>query len=252
MDFGLLGKKLSHSFSAEFFNGLFEAEEINAEYKNFEIEDMEEFPQIIRDFPTLRGLNVTIPYKEDVIPYLYSLSPEAKEIGAVNTILITHNNGKAHLRGYNTDAYGFAEGFRPLIVKASEGPALILGTGGAAKAVGYALRENFGRESKIVGRRKGECDFLWEEVTPEVIRTHPIIVNATPLGMYPDINSCPDIPYEALTLEHTCLDLVYNPRSTEFCRRAMRRGADVQSGLGMLHFQALRAWEIWSENSTTE
>lgn len=244
--YGLLGRKLSHSFSSEFFKGLFEAEEINADYYNFEIENIEQLAVLLLKYPQLKGFNVTIPYKEQIIPYLDSLSPEAEEIGAVNTVLVSRKEDSMHLKGFNTDAYGFAEGFRPLLNKAEDGPALILGTGGAAKAVNYSLKKYYDRESHTVSRKPGKGDYILKEITPEIISSHPVIINATPSGMYPDVNGYPDIPYNAVTINHTCLDLVYNPRSTEFIKRCMRKGADVDSGLGMLHFQALRAWDIWN------
>lgn len=245
--YGLIGKNLGHSFSAEFFAGLFDAEDINAEYRNFQIDSIDKLPQIISENPTLKGLNVTIPYKESVIRYLDSLSEEAAKIGAVNVITIKRDENHAIiLKGYNSDVFGFAEACSPHL-RSTPGDALILGTGGAAKAAGYALEKYFGRNVAYVSREPGKGNYTYSELTADIIREFKVIVNATPLGMWPDTNSCPDIPYEGISLDHFCIDWVYNPIDTLFNRNCRRKGATVGSGLEILHLQAVKAWEIWNE-----
>jgi len=244
--YGLIGKSLGHSFSAAFFEGFFEAEDIDAEYRNFPIDDVSLLPEIIHENPDLRGLNVTIPYKESVIPFLSKLSPEAAGAGAVNVVKIIRDDAAPlELVGYNTDITGFREACSPYI-SSGTGGALVLGTGGAAKAAKYALCEFFHRDVKTVSREQGRADYTYSDLTPEIISRHKIIVNATPLGMWPDTGTLPDIPYEGISLSHFCVDWVYNPVNTEFMKQCRRRGATVGSGLDILHLQAVASWEIWS------
>lgn len=244
--YGLVGKKLSHSFSAKFFNEKFEAEGINAEYRNFELPNIEHLKDIIASHPTLMGLNVTIPYKEVVIPFLDDLSPEAKAIGAVNVIKIQHlSDGSVRLIGHNTDVIGFRESIRPLLTT-NHTKAMILGTGGASKAVEHALRA-LDIEVQFVSRSHDKSSLTYSDLTDDIISNYKIIVNTTPLGMYPNTMVMPDIIYYALTEEHLCYDLVYNPEKTMFLIACEAHGAQIKNGIEMLILQAERAWEIWNK-----
>lgn len=240
--YGLIGYPLGHSFSASFFNEKFSREGIDEHYSLFPLTSIDEFPALLESHKDLKGLNVTIPYKELVIPYLTSLSKEAEEIGAVNVIKIS-DDGKS-LVGYNSDSIGFHDTISPLI-KPHMKKALVLGTGGASHAVAYVLKK-LGLEVTKVSRRPAEGMLTYSDLTPEVMATHHVIVNTTPLGMWPKVDACPDIPYQLLSPMHLCYDLVYNPDVTEFMRRASEQGATVKNGLDMLHGQAVAAWEIWN------
>lgn len=244
--FGLIGYPLSHSFSVKYFAEKFNKENItNCVYQNFEIPTIDDFPQIISNNPNLFGLNVTIPYKEKVIPFLDELSLEAKIIGAVNTIQIIRNNGKIKLVGHNTDCYGFHQSLKPLL-QANHHKALILGTGGAAKAVEYVLK-NLGLEVLYVSRNPEKNNELnYADLEGDVFKKFKVIVNSTPLGMYPNINDCPDLPYELIEKDNLLYDLIYNPAETKFMREGAKKGAAVQNGLSMLQLQAEKAWEIWN------
>ena len=243
--YGLIGKKLGHSFSAKFFNDKFMREGIDARYALFEIPSADSLPHLIEEHPDLKGLNVTIPYKQDVIPMLDSLTDSAREIGAVNTILVTHlPDGGVRLDGHNTDAPGFMEAIRPMLHSGCR-RALVLGQGGASLAVIYALRR-LGIEVTKVSRTRKDDAISYGDLNAGVMCEHQVIVNCTPLGMWPDTESCPDIPYDAITEEHVCFDLVYNPEVTEFMRRASEHGATVSNGLEMLHNQAVLAWKFWN------
>ena len=248
--YGLIGRKLGHSFSADFFNKKFEREHINSRYELFEIASIEGISNILSAHPDLKGLNVTIPYKCDVIPYLDSLTEEAKEIGAVNSIRIDYRNGKRILAGHNTDAPGFKDALLPLIEKFNHRgvdirKALVLGQGGASKAVIYALK-SLGIEVIKVSRAHSEEAITYSEITPGMINECNLIVNCTPLGMYPNVDECPAIPYQHLTDRHLCFDLVYNPEVTKFMVLSAERGACVSNGLQMLHNQAILAWDFWN------
>lgn len=246
--YGLLGKKLSHSLSAGYFNHKFEEGNINAEYRNFEIPDISRLPELIASLPNLNGLNVTIPYKEVVIPLLDELSPEARSIGAVNVIEIKHLSDRSiRLIGHNTDVIGFRESIYPLLTT-DHTKALILGTGGASKAVAYALRSlDIGVE--FVSRSHDKASLTYADLTDEIIFNHKIIVNTTPLGMYPNTMFMPDIIYYALTEKHLCYDLVYNPKMTMFLFASKAHGAQTKNGLEMLRIQAEVAWKIWNPQS---
>lgn len=247
--YGLIGFPLKHSFSARFFNEMFSREKIDAEYLNFEIEEITELRRVILFNPSLRGLNVTIPYKEQVIPFLDRLSPEAKEIGAVNVIRVDRLPGDMytyHLTGYNTDHIGFRESLRPLIRAEIHTNALILGTGGASKAVAQALKD-LHIAYRFVSRSPAEERYSYDELTPEIIATHKLIVNASPVGTFPEMDKCPEIPYEALTPEHLLYDLVYNPAETLFLKKGKEAGATSRNGKEMLELQAAAAWEIWQQ-----
>lgn len=245
--YGLIGRKLGHSFSRTFFNGKFDSEHINARYVNFELKTIEELPAIIATTPRLAGLNVTIPYKEAIIPYLDALDPEAAAIGAVNVIKIYRQpDGSISLKGYNSDAVGFADSLRPIVTDPQGSRALILGTGGASKAIAHAL-DSLGIVSVKVSRTQGKGAITYGELTPELIKDYNIIVNTTPLGMYPDVDTCPDIPYDALAPDTICYDLIYNPDRTLFMRKAAAAGAVVKNGIEMLLLQAFVAWNIWNK-----
>ena len=242
--YGLIGYPLGHSFSVGYFNEKFSNEHINAKYINFEIPSIEDFAEVIESDPELRGLNVTIPYKEQVIPYLDSLSPEANAIGAVNVIRITRKGDKTHLKGFNSDVIGFTRSIEPLLERHHK-KALILGTGGASKAVDYGLR-SLGIETKFVSRTKRPGFFTYEEITPEIIKDYNIIVNCTPLGMYPNTDVCPTLPYEAMDSHNLLYDLLYNPDETLFMQKGKEHGAITKNGLEMLLLQAFASWEFWN------
>lgn len=242
--YGLIGYPLGHSFSVGYFNEKFSNEHINAKYINFEIPSIEDFAEVIESNPELRGLNVTIPYKEQVIPYLDSLSPEANAIGAVNVIRITRKGDKTHLKGFNSDVIGFTRSIEPLLERHHK-KALILGTGGASKAVDYGLR-SLGIETKFVSRTKRPGFFTYEEITPEIIKDYNIIVNCTPLGMYPNTDVCPTLPYEAMDSYNLLYDLLYNPDETLFMQKGKEHGAITKNGLEMLLLQAFASWEFWN------
>jgi shikimate dehydrogenase len=243
--YGLIGYPLRHSFSRNYFNEKFASENIDAEYVNFEIENISAFKRIIDGNPNLRGMNVTIPYKEQVIPYLDGLDPAtAKRIGAVNVIKIIREGKKVQLIGYNSDILGFSHSIEPFL-QPKHKKALILGTGGASKAVFCGL-EDLGVESTFVSRtKKGPNLLTYDELTPEIMAEHLVIVNCTPVGMYPKVDFCPEIPYECLTPDHLLYDLLYNPDETLFMKKGAEQGATVKNGLEMLLLQAFESWGIW-------
>lgn len=244
--YGLIGYPLKHSFSQRFFFEKFTTEHIDATYLNFEIPSISEITPIIRDNPELLGLNVTIPYKEQVIPYLDKISPDASAIGAINVIKIVREGANTSLIGYNTDVIGFQDSILPLIRKGIHKKALILGTGGASKAVQKGL-ENLGIESIFVSRSTKPEQLTYQDLTPEIIEEYKIIINSTPLGTFPDIDNAPDIPYGFLSTEHLLYDLVYNPEVTKFLQLGKERGATIKNGYEMLERQAIAAWKIWNK-----
>jgi shikimate dehydrogenase len=246
--FGLLGYPLSHSFSQKYFAEKFRLENIaDCEYLNFPIENISELHSLLLKYPHLKGLNVTIPHKESVIRYLDDMDLDAKRIEAVNTIKILKNGNKTILKGYNTDFYGFWKAIEPLI-NVNHKKALILGTGGASKAVAYAFRTN-GIECKYVSRTPKNTDtFSYQELTRELVESYPVIVNSSPLGTYPKVDEFPDIPYHFLTSKNLLYDLVYNPPETSFMKQGKEFSAVTSNGLSMLHFQAEKAWEIWNSD----
>ena len=247
--YGLVGHPLGHSFSRCFFNAAFERQGIDAEYRNFDIEDVGMLRRLVENEPRLCGLNVTIPYKEKVMPFLDDLDDTAKSVGAVNVIGITRDGGKISLKGYNTDIIGFADSFcRLLSDKAYAGTALVFGTGGAAKAARRALEVN-GIPVHQVSRHAAEGVYTYADLRqPGMIESFHVLVNATPLGTYPVTDRCVDIPYECLTPSHICFDLVYNPALTTFLTKCAAQGCTIKNGLEMLHRQALAAWRIWTGN----
>ena len=234
--FGLIGKSLSHSFSSSYFNEKFFKERItNTKYLNFELSDISEFPQLIKK-KNLSGINVTLPYKESIIPFLDELSENAKRIGSVNTIQIS--NGK--LIGHNTDIIGFKQSITPLL--SGRNTALILGDGGAAKAVKFIFNQ-LNISHKTINRNSS---FDYSDITSEIIDFNTIIVNATPLGMIPEIKNYPQIPYESLTKKHLLFDLIYNPKETLFLKYGRANKACTKNGLEMLQIQAETSWNIWN------
>lgn len=243
--FGIIGKPLTHSFSPVYFNQKFESENINAEYLKFELPDIGDLMEVVSEHPNLSGLNVTIPYKEQVIPYLDDIDDDAKKIGAVNVIKITHGKGKdLKFKGYNSDCPAFANSLRPLLTPDCK-KALILGTGGAAKAIHQGLI-NLGIEPTYVSRTADDNRITYNDLNEDVMSTHNIIVNCTPVGMYPHEDQCPAIPYDLLTPNHICYDLIYNPDTTLFMKKAEAHGATVKNGLEMLLLQAFESWRIWN------
>ncbi len=245
MHFGLIGKSLSHSFSKSYLEEKFIKEDKEGfQYTNFDLENLDNLLQIITDHK-LSGLNVTKPYKESVIPFLNELDTTAKEIGAVNCIKITWKNNTPYLIGYNTDYYGFAQSIKPFLEPIHQ-RALILGTGGASKAIAYALK-NVDVDFYYVttGEKKAANYFHYSELNEYVLNAFKLIVNCTPLGMYPKTDACPEIPFEFITSEHLLYDLIYNPEETLFLQKGKLQDAVTINGLNMLKLQADKAWEIW-------
>jgi shikimate dehydrogenase len=242
--YGLIGYPLSHSFSARYFAEKFSREGLaDCVYETFPIEHIELITHIINAHDDLQGFNVTIPYKQAIIQYLNSIEDSAQCIGAVNTVKITRNGCNYQLKGYNTDAYGFHSSLEPLLGK--NRIALVLGTGGASKAVAFVL-DQLGFQTTFVSRNPGKKDQIaYHDLSPEIIARTGVIINTSPLGMFPNTNSYPPIPYEALTPDHLLYDLVYNPGETMFMTKGKSMGAMVVNGIQMLHLQADKAWEIW-------
>ncbi|MBQ8095612.1 MAG: shikimate dehydrogenase [Prevotella sp.] len=241
--YGLIGYPLGHSFSIGYHNQRFADEGINAKYVNFEIPTIEELNEVLSQNPELKGLNVTIPYKEKVMEYLDYISPEARAIGAVNVIRVVHDGKKILLRGYNSDVIGFTQSIEPMLERYHK-KALVLGTGGASKAVAYGLK-SLGIESVFVSRYERPGTIQYESITPDVVHEYQVIVNCTPLGMFPKIDTCPTLPYEALDEHNILYDLIYNPDETLFMKKGAEHGAAVKNGLEMLLLQAFASWEFW-------
>lgn len=244
--YGLIGYPLSHSFSKRYFAEKFEQESIaDSFYELFPIPKIEDLPALVAAHPNLIGLNVTIPYKEQILPFLDEIEEGAAAAGAVNTVLL--KNGKKV--GYNSDVYGFTTSLENAIERhqLKIEKALILGTGGAAKAVKFAL-ERSGREVKYVSRTKAENRYSYEDLTQDILEEYKLIVNTTPLGMAPKVDTFPNIPYHYISDSHLCFDLVYNPEITLFLQKAQQEGAHILNGLEMLYLQAEKSWEIWTTN----
>lgn len=235
--YGLIGKNISYSFSRNYFNEKFKKETIlNSQYINFDLDSLSQLNQIFNK--KNKGFNVTIPYKETIIPYLDELDLHAEKIGAVNTIQIK-NNIKT---GFNTDWIGFKNSIVPLL-KLHHKKALILGTGGASKAIKYAL-EQLKIEYKVVSRT--QADFTYNDLNESIIKEYLVIINCTPLGTFPNIEQAPQIPYEFITENHLAYDLVYNPEETQFLKNCKVKGAQIKNGLEMLEIQAEEAWKVWN------
>ncbi len=240
--FGLIGKNIDYSFSKKHFSEKFSNEPfLDCEYQNFDIQEIDFFTEIIKNNPNLKGLNVTIPYKETVIPFLNKLSIKAAKIGAVNVIRFTK---KGKLKGYNSDCYGFKKTLKPLL-QPHHKKALILGTGGASKAVAYALEE-LNINYTLVSRDSTEFTINYDLINATTFDNYHIIINCTPLGTSPNVNDFPLIPYNFFTEKHIAFDLIYNPEETEFLKKAKKKGAICKNGLEMLVFQAEKSWQIWN------
>lgn len=248
--FGLIGHPLSHSFSPGYFSDKFEREGIkDCRYDAFPIPKITDLHSLLEQYPSLQGLNVTIPYKTTVIPLLNELSEEAAAIGAVNVIKVQG----ARLIGFNSDVYGFEQSlvnFLPSPIP-PQMKALVLGTGGASKAVVFVLKK-LGIPFQLVSRHETSNAISYAQVSPTILASHQLIVNTTPLGMAPKLDTCPALPYDLVTAGHFCYDLVYNPEKTKFLTLAEAAGAHVQNGLSMLHLQAEKAWEIWGDEWSFE
>jgi shikimate dehydrogenase len=241
--FGLIGRNISYSFSRTYFRKKFAENGIFATYENFDLQELSEFPEVISNNPDLRGLNVTIPYKEQIMPFLDSIDPVATEIGAVNTIKVFSDGS---LKGFNTDHFGFTEALKPQLQKGQK-KALILGTGGASKAVAYALK-SLGIDFTYVSRNATNDQLSYEQLNEDTLLEYSLIVNCTPLGTFPKTLEYPPIPVQFITKDHLIFDLIYNPPVTRLMELAKEKGATVLNGLQMLEFQAEKAWEIWNKN----
>ncbi len=239
--YGLIGRTLKHSFSKSYFTKKFEDAGItDCVYDNFELKTIEEFPLLFSTYPDLRGLNVTIPYKEEVLPYLTSMNEVVQEIGACNCIKV---EGKDFV-GFNTDVVGFRNSLEPKLNPHHQ-KALILGTGGAAKAIQYVMKQ-LGIAYKTVSRRKTETELAYKDISEAVLAEYSLIINTTPLGMYPNIDAAPAIPYQFITPQHFLYDIVYNPEKTKFLLEGEKQGAQICNGYEMLIGQAEESWRIWS------
>lgn len=242
-NFGLVGKNISYSFSRAYFAEKFKTEKLPHSYVNFDLQTIEELEDIILKTSNLKGLNVTIPYKEEVIPLLHKLDKRAQAIGAVNTIKISKTQ---KLTGYNTDYYGFKNSLKPHLRKQHKN-ALILGTGGASKAIAYALKKLKINYNYVSRSKQEHVKFLYSDLTDDIISSHTIIINCTPIGTFPNSNDCPDLPYNSITDKHILYDLIYNPEQTKFLKCGASKGAQTINGLEMLKLQAQKSWNIWNK-----
>jgi len=237
--FGLVGRNISYSFSKTYFTQKFKTLHLHdCEYSNFDMQTIKEFTEVIAK--GVKGLNITIPYKEQVIRFLDEIDKEALEIGAVNTIKISNNK----LKGFNTDVYGFEESLKPLLQK-HHTKALILGTGGASKAVAFVLRK-LSIDYLMISRNPIKGQISYQDITKSILKKYTVIINCTPLGTYPKVTTCPDIPYIDITDKHLLYDLIYNPLKSKFLSKGEERGASISNGLKMLELQAEKSWEIWN------
>lgn len=243
--YGLIGFPLGHSFSISYFNQKFKDEDIDAVYENFEIPSIDLLAEVLDSNPELKGLNVTIPYKQKVMEYLDNISPEARAIGAVNVIKVIHEGKKIKLKGYNSDVIGFTQSIEPMLERFHK-KALILGTGGASKAIDYGLK-SLGLDTVFVSRYQRPGTIQYGSITPDVIKEYNVIVNCTPLGMFPKTEEYPLLPYEAMDSRTILYDLIYNPDETLFMKRGAAYGANVKNGLEMLLLQAFASWEFWHD-----
>jgi shikimate dehydrogenase len=241
--FGLLGKDISYSFSRGYFTDKFKELKLKKnKYVNFDLQNIEEFEEVIKDRTHLAGINVTIPYKQEVMQFLDKLDKTAKEIGAVNTIKFTK---RGNLKGYNSDVVGFENSIKPFLKKHHK-RALILGTGGASKAIAYALKKNKIKYKFVSRNPEGKKQISYNSLSEEVIIKHTVIINSTPLGTSPNIERCPNIPYQFLTKNHLLYDLIYNPEVTTFLSKGKEKGATIKNGYEMLELQAEESWRIWN------
>ena len=247
--FGLIGYPLGHSFSKQYFTLKFARESLlNCRYDNYELENPDLIIDLIQLHPDLCGLNVTIPYKTEVIKYLDSIDDESSEIGAVNVIKVTLRFGKPFLKGYNSDAFGFRQALLPFLDGRKIESAIILGSGGSSRAVNYVLRK---LKIKTIGvsRSGGSGCISYSDLTDKLISDNKLIINTTPVGMFPAVDEKPDLRYEYLTPSHILFDLIYNPELTSFLKEGKERGCKIIGGLTMLHLQAEKSWEIWNDQN---
>lgn len=244
--YGLIGYPLGHSFSRGFFTEKFLREGIDAMYSNYEIPSVDQLETILETNTHLVGFNVTIPHKESIIPLLSTMSDEAKAIGAVNVVKVTRDGNSVSLKGYNSDVVGFVNSIKPLLNTEIHRKALVLGTGGASKAVVYGLN-GLGIETQLVSRSKLANTITYEELDAQVLKEYKVIVNCSPLGTFPKVEEAPAMPYDLVGTGHLLYDLVYNPAETEFLKRGKVKGATIKNGAEMLELQAIEAWRIWNE-----
>ena len=243
--YGLIGKKLSHSFSKSYFENKFKSLGIHAKYLNFELADIQQIQSLIEDNPELKGLNVTIPYKKSVISLIDCVDPVVKEVGSVNTLKIERSGHKKLVKGFNTDVIGFEETLKPLLM-GEKIAALILGTGGASNAVSCVLNKLNIPFTFISRSPRNHNQLDYTGLTPEMIQSHHLIINTTPVGMYPIQDKAPNIPYEYLEEHHILYDLIYNPEETLFLKKGRKKGCSIMNGLKMLELQAEASWHIWN------
>lgn len=245
--YGLIGHRLGYSFSRKFFTEKFAAENLeHHEYLNFELDSINEFPGIFDSEKNIAGLNCTIPYKQQIMQFMEEIDEEAARIGAVNTVKITYLDGRRILKGFNTDSYGFENSLQPMLEEKHK-KALILGTGGASKAIKYILEKlQISYLSASIEDDLFENEIRYNQITDELLKEYLIIIHATPIGTFPNVDNCPDIPYKSITSDHVLFDLVYNPEETLFLKKGKAQGAKTKNGLEMLHLQAKRSWEIWN------
>jgi shikimate dehydrogenase len=246
--YGLIGFPLGHSFSVPYFTGKFRDQQIQAIYNNYPMEEVSGLIELVAREELLAGLNVTVPHKQSVIPLLDDLDPVSASLGAVNTIVIRRDGGEVYLRGYNTDVIGFKRSLNEHL-QPHHDRALILGTGGSSRAVMHVLRE-LNIPFQLVSRQGRSGVLTYGNVSQQVLRSTKLVINTTPLGMYPLVDDCPPLPYEVLSPEHLLFDLVYNPSMTLFLKHGEKRGAHVANGYDMLVYQAEASWEIWNANDT--
>ncbi|MCA0348176.1 MAG: shikimate dehydrogenase [Bacteroidetes bacterium] len=241
--FGLIGKNISYSFSKKYFTEKFALGNLEDYfYENFDLQSIDEFPEILKNNSDLKGLNVTIPFKETIIPYLDKLSKNAQKIGAVNVIRFTK---KGSLKGYNSDYYGFIKSLKPLL-KEHHKKALILGTGGASKGIAFGL-EKLGILYTFVSREEKEGMINYNRINATTFDNFQIIINCTPLGTSPNVKEFPNLPYQFFTKKHIAFDLIYNPEETQFLKKAKKKGATIKNGFEMLQYQAEKSWKIWNK-----
>jgi shikimate dehydrogenase len=240
--YGLIGRPLKHSFSKKYFTQKFQDEGItDCAYENFELDVIEHLPTILKAHADLRGLNVTIPYKKEVLPFLYFKNEIVNAVGACNCIKIENEK----LYGFNTDVTGFQQSLQTFL-KPHHTKALVLGTGGSSGAVQYALQQ-LGITYVLVSRHKRENTIMYKDLDEPILKKHPVIINTTPVGMFPNMNAAPEVPYQFITPQHLLFDLIYNPEKTVFLQKGEARGATISNGYEMLLLQAEESWRIWNE-----
>jgi len=245
--YGLIGFPLGHSFSQKYFTEKFARERIpDCSYENFPIDSLDRFPELIRENPDLCGINVTIPHKTNILKYVNVMDPAVIEIGAANVLKIKRIEGKSQIYGYNSDVTGICDSVKPFISGKCKN-ALILGTGGSSRAVAYTMKK-LGLRISFVSRKRGPGLISYRDITSTLLDKTDIIINTTPLGMFPDITSCPEIDFDLLNENHILFDLVYNPEMTPFLKKGEERGCKIITGLKMLYSQAERSWEIWNND----